>query len=57
MEITLLKTLFKKKVIQYQPFFTQKETYLVATFFTFLIRKSFLSSYSLCKLLTIMAGF
>lgn len=50
--------LLKKKITKYQPFFTQKEMYLVATFFIFLVgRKSFLSSYSLCKLLTMMAGF
>jgi quinol-cytochrome oxidoreductase complex cytochrome b subunit len=33
MEITLLKKLTKNK---YQPFFTQKDVYLVATFFIFL---------------------
>lgn len=40
-----------------QPFFTQRETCLVATFFIFLPRRnSFLSSNSLCRLLTRMAG-
>lgn len=43
--------------IELQPFFTQRETCFVTTFFIFLPRRnSFLSSNSLCKLLTRMAG-
>lgn len=47
----------QQQAAQLQPFFTQRETCLVATFFIFLpSRNSFLSSNSLCRLLTRIAG-